>query len=73
MTKLVLHFLLTLPLKHVLAITFNVQYKPCSCSHNFQGRVEMRHLLGNISMYLHMMKSMVSSVPQPSDVNLKSL
>lgn len=44
-----------------------------SCFLHFQGRVQMRHFLGSMSMYLHMMESMVSSEPPPIDINLMSL
>lgn len=56
-----------------LLVTFSVQHKSCSCFLNFQGRVKMHHFLGNASMYLHMMESIVSSEPPPIDINLKSL
>lgn len=52
---------------------FSMQHKSCSCFLNFQGRVQMHHFLGSMSMYLHMMESMVSSEPPPIDINLKSL
>lgn len=68
--KLLICFLLEV---YLLLVTFSVQHKSCSCFLNFQGRVQMHHFLGSMSMYLHMMESMVSSVPPPIDINLKSL
>lgn len=70
MAKLLICFLLEV---FWLLASFSVQHKSCSCFLNFQGRVEVRQFLGSISMYLHMMESMVSSVPPPIDISLKSL
>lgn len=53
---------------------------PSGCSNNhalaflsFWGRVQMCYFLGSVSMYLHIIESMVSSVPPPIDSSLKSL